>query len=111
VGSAFDLVVRAAAPGLTSAYGDASITYTPTGSPTVSTWTHPPIFDRDRAATELQADTQVSQQRPTLSVWVDDLGTDPAQGDLAVVAAVTYEVADVRADGHGWARLAMVVAP
>ena len=65
----------------------------------------------DSAHLELSFSEHIqSASRPMVDVRIDDLTVTPIQGDAVTVAGVGFVISDVQLDGHGAAKLFLVVA-
>lgn len=53
----------------------------------------------------------ITAARPVLGVQLSQFAAPPKQNDRLVVHGITYSVAEVQDDGHGWAKLRLNKAP
>lgn len=89
--------------GVISVFGE-PVTYTPAiGAPLSITG----VFDEAYQDLTLAGGTAMTTSTPVLGVRVSDFPALPAQGDTLVIASTgeAFTVKEVRADGHGWAKL------
>lgn len=80
------------------------VTYTPAnGAPLSVTG----VFDEAYQDLTLAGGSAMTTSTPVLGVRVSDFPALPAQGDTLVVTSTgeAFTVKEVRADGHGWAKL------
>jgi len=101
--TAWDTITERTARALQPVFGR-SVTYYPI---TADPYTFVAIaFDEVFQSVEMaQAQVQVASRNPVLDVYLDDMSTEPEEGDELVVASKRYQVDEIQPSGNGDAKL------
>lgn len=82
---------------VTKTFGD-EMTFSPKGGTPVQI---NGVFDFEHEAVDPETQAIISVQQPVVTVRIADLPREPKRGDRFVIKSVSYDVRDVRPDGHG----------